>query len=98
MARLTDEFGVSLNFVDRDHVLITFNPKKLLTRLADCPPSHADRLMHAAVLEVPSGKVVKETDWYLHDRRRYLWPLSSGGFLLRKLNCLYLVDSLMHEK
>jgi VWFA-related protein len=98
MARLTDEFGVSLNFVDRDHVLITFNPKKLLTRLADCPPSHADRLMHAAVLEVPSGKVVKETDWYLHDRRRYLWPLSSGGFLLRKLNSLYLVDSLLHEK
>ena len=98
MARLTDEIGGSLNFVDRDHVLVTFNPKKLFTRLSDCPPSHADRLMHAAVLEVPGGKVVRETDWYLHDRRRYLWPLGPGTFLLRKLNTLYLVDSLLHER
>ena len=98
MARLTDEAEVSLNFVDRDHVLITFNPKKLLTRLFDCPPGHADRLVHAAVLELPSGKVVKETDWYLHDHRRYLWPLRSGKFLLRKLNRLYVVDSALHEQ
>lgn len=39
MARLTDEIGASLNFVDGDHVLVTFNPKKLFTRLSDCPPA-----------------------------------------------------------
>ncbi len=98
MARLTDEAELSLNFVDRDHVLLTFNPKKLFTRLSDCPPSHADRLVHAAVLELPTGKVEKETDWYLHDHRRYLWPLPSGKFLLRKLNSLYIVDSALHEQ
>ncbi len=98
MARLTDEAELSLNFVDRDHVLITFNPKKLFTRLADCPPSHADRFVHAAVLEVPTGKVVKEADWYLHDHRRYLWPLRSGKVLLRRLNDLFIVDSALHEQ
>jgi VWFA-related protein len=98
MARLTDEAELSLNFVDRDHVLITFNPKKLFTRLSDCPPGHADRLVHAAVLELPTGKIVKETDWYLHDHRRYLWPLGSGKFLLRKLNSLYVFDSGLHEQ
>jgi hypothetical protein len=76
MARLTDEAGLSLDFVDRDQVLVTFNPKKLVTRLPDCPPDHADRLVHAAVLEVPSGKVLKEADWYLHDHRRYIWSLA----------------------
>ncbi len=54
--------------------------------------------MHALILEIPSGKVVKETDWYLHDRRRYLWPLGSGRFLLRRLNDLYVVDSSLQEK
>jgi len=98
MARLTDEAGLSLDFVDRDHVLVTFNPKKLVTRLPDCPPDHADRLVHAVVMEVPSGKVVKEADWYLHDHRRYIWSLGSGEFLLRKLNSLYRVDAGLDEK
>ena len=80
-----------------NHVLLTYNPKKLFQRLADCPPSHNDRMIHAAVLELPSGNIVKETEWYLHDTRRYLWPMGSGRFLLRRLNKLYEVDSNFHE-
>lgn len=98
MARLTDEASLSLDFVDADHVLLTFRQKKLLKRLSDCAPDHDDRLIRAVVLEVPSGKVVKESDWYLHDRRRYLWSLGSGRFLLRKLNSLYIVDSTLRER
>jgi hypothetical protein len=89
---------ISLNFVDSNRVLLTFNLKKLLIRAPSCPPSHDDRMIHAFILEVPSGKVVKEAEWYLHDRRRYLWPLGDGRFLLRKLNSLYLVDSELHEQ
>ena len=96
--RLTDEASVSLDFVDAQHLLLTFNPRKLLKRVPSCPPSHDDRLIHVAILELPKGKVVKESDWYLHDQRRYLWPLGSGRFLLRKLNSLYLVDSSLSEK
>jgi VWFA-related protein len=93
-----NEPSVSLNFVDADHVLLTFNRKKLWQRLPGCTPDHEDRLMHAAIVELSSGKIVSESDWYLHDRRRYLWPLGSGKFLLRKQNDLYLVDSNLHEK
>ena len=89
--------SLSLDFGDANHVLLTFNRKQLIKRLPECPADHEDRLMHAAVLEIPSGKVVVETDWYLHDRRRYLWPLSSGKFLLRQWNSLYLVDSNLQE-
>lgn len=97
-ARLNDEASLSLDFVDADDVLLTFNQKKLFRRLSDCPPDHDDRLVRAVVLEVPSGEVVREADWYLHDRRRYLWSLGSGTFLLRKLNSLYIVDSTLRER
>ena len=99
MDRLTEvESSESLDVLDADHVLVTFNPKKLFKRLPGCTPEHQDRLMHAAVVEVPSGRIVKEADWYLHDRRRYLWPLGPGKFLLRRLNDLYLVDASLREK
>ena len=96
--RLNQEWDESLDFVDANHVLVTFDPKKLFQRLADCPPEHQDRLLHAAILELPSGKLLHEADWYLHDRRRYLWPLGSGRFLLRKLNSLSVVDSTLQEQ
>lgn len=97
-ARLSGTANISLDFLDARHVLLTFNPKRLFKRLPDCPPTHNDRLMHAVVLEVPGGKVVKEADWYLHDARRYVWPLSSGRILLRRLNRLYEVNADLEEK
>jgi len=96
--RIADsEPSVSLDFVDAGHILLTFNRKGLFKRQPECTPDHEDRLMHAVILEIPGGKVVTEADWYLHDRRRYLWPLTPGRFLLRKLNKLYTVDSSLHE-
>jgi VWFA-related protein len=98
MARRSSAANLSISFLDSDHVLFTFNPKKLFHRLPECPPSHEDRLVHAAVFDVSTGKVQKETDWYLHDDRRYLWPLGAGKVLLRRLNSLYVVDAELHEK
>ncbi len=96
-ARLSTQANLSLDFLDDSHVLLTFNPKKMFKRLPDCPPTHDDRMIHAVVLEVPSGKVVREADWYLHDHQRYLWSMGSGHILLRRLNSLYLLDSSLHE-
>jgi VWFA-related protein len=98
MDRLSEnQPAVTVDFVDDDHVLLSFNQKKLWSRLPDCPPEHEDRLMHAAILELPSGKVLHQAEWYLHDRRPYLWPLGSGEFLLRRGNELYRVDSTLRE-
>jgi VWFA-related protein len=99
MDRLSeDEPNVALDFVDADHLLLAFDRKKLFQRLPGCTPEHDDRLMHVVLLELPSGKVEKQVDWYLHDRRRYLWPFGPGKFLLRKWNDLYVVDASLHEK
>jgi hypothetical protein len=97
-ARQSGGSNLSVDFLDGRHVLVTFNPKKLFKRLPDCPPTHADRLIHAVVMEVPSGRVVKETDWYLHDLRGYVWNMGGGRVLLRRLNKLYEVDSNLTEK
>jgi VWFA-related protein len=97
-ARQSGGANLSVDFFDAHHVLLTFNPKKLFKRLPECPPSHADRQVHAMVIEVPGGTVVKETDWYLHDSRRYVWRLGDGRVLLRRLNKLYEVNSNLDEK
>ena len=97
-ARLSGQSNMSLDFLDNDHVLLSFNPKKLFVRLPECPPTHDDHLERAVVFQVSTGKVVKQTDWYLHDHRPYLWPLGSGRMLLRRLNNLYGVDSDLQEK
>jgi VWFA-related protein len=97
MARRSGASNLSLDFLDRDHVLFTFNPKKLFTRHPDCPATHDDRIVHAAILEISSGTVLKETEWYLHDSRRYLWTLGTGKVLLRKLNSLYIVGADLQE-
>ncbi len=97
-ARQSGGANLSVDFLDADHVLVTFNPKKLFKRLPECPPSHADRQVHAMVIAVPGGAVVKEADWYLHDSRRYMWRLGDGRVLLRRLNKLYEVNSNLDEK
>ena len=97
-ARLGGAANVSVDFLDRTRLLVTFNPKRMFKRLPECPTTHADRLVHAVVFDISSGRAVKETDWYLHDSDRYVWNLGSGRFLLRRLNKLYQVDSDLNQK
>jgi VWFA-related protein len=98
MARRSDMVNFTIHFIDRDHILLTYNPKKMIRRLPECPPTHEDHFINAAVLEVRRGTVLHSVEWYLHDGRRYLWPLGSGKFLLRRLNTLYEIDADLSEK
>ena len=47
-----------------------------------------EREIRAVVLALPQGTVEAEALWTVHDRVRYLWPLSDGHFLLRDRNNL----------
>ncbi len=84
--------STTLNFIDSEHLLFTFHSSRLLSRLPGDPPDDEDQLIHASVIEIASGKVVQETDWRMHDRQRYLWPLGGGEFLVRQRNSLFLTD------
>jgi hypothetical protein len=74
---------LTVDFVDKDHLLITFGVRRLMKREADHPVDDDDRTIGAFLVELPSGKVLARTEWRVHDRSQYLWSLGHGRFLLR---------------
>jgi len=74
---------LTVNFVDGDHLLVTYSMRGLLPRLAGDPVDDQDRMVAALLIELPSGKVLARTEWRLHDYAQYLWPLGEGRFLIR---------------
>jgi hypothetical protein len=74
---------LTVHFVDEDHLLVTFSVRRLMKREVDDPPNDEDRVIGAKLVELTSGKVMAETEWRVHDRAQYLWPLGHGRFVLR---------------
>ena len=74
---------LTVHFVDADHLLITFGLRQLMKREPNDPPDDDDRMVGANLVELPSGKVLAQTQWRMHDRGQYLWNLGQGRFLLR---------------
>jgi len=72
-----------VDFVDAEHLLVTFGLRQLMERLPGDPVDDDDRTVGAAVVELPTGKALARTEWRLHDRGQYLWELGHGRFLLR---------------
>ena len=92
---------MSLDFLDEERLLLTFRIPGLLHRDHHEPPgsdSSQDRQVRAVVLHVPDGAVLAEAVWTLHDRRRYLWMLDNGQFLLRQREELKLGDTALQLK
>jgi hypothetical protein len=88
---------MSVHFVGKDHMLVTFGLRRLIKRDASDPPDDFDRLIGAFYLELPSGKVLAKTEWRVHDRGQYLWDLGEGNFLLRIRDTLNLLQPLRAE-
>jgi hypothetical protein len=84
--------SVSLDFIDKSHLLFTFRLPGLMKRLPDQQPDDEDQTIRAVVLELPSGDVAAKTEWRMHDRSRYMWRLSEGRFLVRQRSSLFLTD------
>jgi hypothetical protein len=91
---------VSLDFLDEDHLLLTFRVPGLIHRdhHDEADVAHQDRQVRAVVLHIPDGTVDAEAIWSLHDRRRYLWMLDNGQFLLRDGDELKIGDASLQLK
>ncbi|QNI36513.1 hypothetical protein [Edaphobacter albus] len=74
---------LTIDFVDNNHVLLTYSAKRLLKRLPECPQGDQDREVDAVMLELPAGKVMARASWRTHDHGQYLWNLGQGRFMLR---------------
>ena len=74
---------VSLDFIDENRLLFSFHVASgLRERSGDEDPERPQQI-HAVVVDVATGKTGPETDWSMPDRRRYLWMLNDGRFLMR---------------
>ena len=90
---------VSLDFLDEDHLLLTFRVPGLIHReRRDMEENTQERKVRALVLHVPDGAVQAEAVWTLHDRRRYIWMLDNGQFLLRDRDELKVGDASLQLK
>src|ERR1035441_1316774 len=80
---LAGDSELTVDFVDNDHLLVTFGVRRLMKREADSLPKDDDQTIAALLVELPAGKVLARTEWRMHDRLQYLWNLGHGRFLLR---------------
>ena len=87
----------ALEFLDSTHVLLTFREPHLLLRQQSSSDG-LEQVIQADVLELPTGKVVAQDEWLLHDRARYLWKLGVDKLLLRIGSRLFEVDDKLHLK
>jgi hypothetical protein len=91
---------VSLDFLDEDRLLLTFRVPGLIHRDHNHPAGSdsEERRIRAVVFDLPGGAVEAESLWTLHDRRRYLWMLDGGLFLLRDRDQLEIGDASLQLK
>lgn len=90
--------SATLGFFDNDHLLFTFRIGGLLKRVPEDPPGDSDQEIRAVVLDVKTGKVVKQAEWRMHDRGAYLWPYTDRRFLVRVRDSLFLTDESLELK
>ncbi|MBV8629860.1 MAG: hypothetical protein JOZ83_02980 [Silvibacterium sp.] len=84
--------SITLDFIDNESLLFTFRDAGLIHRVPGDPVGDEDQVIRAMVLDIKTGKPVEETQWRMHDRQRYLWPLRDGRFIVRQRNALFLTD------
>jgi hypothetical protein len=84
--------SAAMGFFDDDHLLFSFRVGGLLKRLPGDRLDDEDQEIRAVVLDVRTGKVVKQSEWREHDKLEYLWPYQDGQFLVRIRNSLFLTD------
>lgn len=85
--------SAAMGFLDNDHLLFTFRVGGLLRRLPSDRLDDDDQEIRAVVLDLDTGKVVKQIQWREHDRSEYLWPYDDGQFLVRVRDSLFLTDA-----
>jgi hypothetical protein len=83
----------SLDFIDAHHLLFTFHQPRLMRREEHPDRWDDDQVIQAVVLSLPGGAAVASSEWRMHDRWRYVWPLGGGRFLVRQKNSYSLTDA-----
>lgn len=87
---------VSLDFLDENRLLFSFQTAGLVSRDAADETEDKERQIRAVVVTLPDGKIECEARWTVPDQARYLWMLKDGRFLLRDTDGLAKGDAALH--
>jgi hypothetical protein len=82
----------TVSYLGSNRLLLTFNPHLLVSRTtADItlPKLH---LVRAALIDLPTMKVMRTVDWRVHDTRQYLWLIGTDHVLVHVGGELRLYD------
>lgn len=72
----------AISYLGPDRLLVTYNPHSLISRTsadAGLPRLH---LVHAALIDLGTKKVIRTADWRIHDDRQYLWSMGRDRLLV----------------
>ncbi len=86
------DHSLTISYLGSDRLLFTFNPHLLVPRTtADIalPKLH---LVRAALIDLPTMKIVRTVDWRVQDTRQYLWPIGPDHVLVHVGGELRLCD------
>jgi len=81
---LSGESVRTIDFVDNNHLLLTYSLHGLIHRQPECSVDDNQQMVQAVLLELPTGRIMARQNWRMCDHARYLWPLGHGRFLLRQ--------------
>lgn len=86
------DHSLTISYLGSNRLLFTFNPHLLVPRTtADIalPKLH---LVRAALIDLPTMKVVRSVDWRVQDTHQYLWPMGPDHVLVHVGGELRLCD------
>jgi hypothetical protein len=76
------DFESTLNFLDGQNLLFTYDPHKLRQRIPNGISSESVRTIRAVVLDPATLKVKRILDWQVQGEGQYLWRAGPGRFLV----------------
>jgi hypothetical protein len=82
----------TVSYLGSNRLLFTFNPHLLVPRTSADVTLPKLHLVRAALIDLPTMKVLRTVDWRVHDTRQYLWSIGTERVLVHVGGELRLYD------
>jgi hypothetical protein len=76
------DHAVAISYLGSNQLLFTFNPHVLVRRAGADSALPKLHIVRAALIDLPTRKVVRTTDWRVHDAKQYLWSMGRDRVLV----------------
>jgi hypothetical protein len=92
------DHSLTISYLGSNRLLFTFNPHLLVPRTTSDIPLPKLHIVRAALIDLPTMRVVRTVDWRVQDARQYLWSMGSDHALVHVGGELRLYDRDLKEE